>query len=211
MGGFGSGRHDGKQKAEHCRKIDINKLLQAGCLKSGYSGGWQWLEDGEQVANIGFNTVGNKITLRYRFRSNGSDWEEIEQPTQIRWTPCRYGGERPYFRCPGGVNGRACGRNAIKLFSGGKYFLCRHCYDLAYKSQSETRADRLFRRANKRRMALGGEAGVYAWINRPKGMWQRTYIRHKAEIIHAEGLAMAEMRRMFAGKISAQEMEMYFE
>jgi len=102
-------------------------------------------------------------------------------------------------------------RSAIKLYSGSKYFLCRDCYDLAYKSQSETRADRLLRRANKRRVALGGEAGVYSWINRPKGMWQRTYNRHKAEILSAERLATTEMRRMFAGKISAQEIEMYFE
>jgi len=211
MGGFGSGRQGGKSKAEHCRKLDINKMLKEGCLKPGCGGGWQWLEDGKKVANIRFYVEENQVTLNYRFRSYDSDWMDVEQPVPIIWTPCRYGGQRPYFCCPGVVSRIHCGRRAIKLYSGGKYFLCRHCYNLAYSSQSETRADRLLRRANKRRMALGGEPGVYSWINRPKGMWQRTYNRHKAKIIHSESLATAEMRRMFSGKISAEELEVCFE
>ena len=37
-----------------------------------------------------------------------------EQPTQIVWMPCRFGGARPYFVCPGIVNGIACGRRVAK-------------------------------------------------------------------------------------------------
>jgi len=210
MGGYGSGRQGGKSKAEHCRKLDINKMLREGCLKPGYGGGWQWLENGEKVANIGFHTEENRIILNYRHRSYGSDWVDVEQPVPIMWTPCRYGGQRPYFRCPGVVNGIHCGRRAIKLYSGGKYFLCRHCYSLAYNSQSETRSDRLLRRANKRRMSLGGEPGVCSWINKPKGMWQRTRDRHKAEIFNAEEQATAEFVRRFSGRLSREDMEMYF-
>lgn len=211
MGGYGSGRYGGKNKVQHCRSLDVNKMNKAGGLKPGFSGSWQWSEDGEKVASIGFSSSENRIDLNYKYRSYGDDWQSVEHPVAILWSPCRYGGERAYFRCPGVVNGHHCGRRVVKLYMGGKYFLCRHCYNLAYASQSETRADRLLRRANKRRMALGGEPGVYSWINRPKGMWQRTYDRHKANIIHSESLATAEMRRMFSGKISAQELDMYFE
>lgn len=211
MGGYGSGRSGGKSKVQHCRSLDVNKMNKAGGLKSGFSGNWQWSQDGEEIASIGFSSNGHEIDLKYRYRLNGSEWESIKHLVAILWSQCRYGGERAYFRCPGVVNDHACRRRVVKLYSGGKYFLCRHCYNLAYASQSETRIDRLLRRANKRRMALGGEPGCYAWIERPKGMWQRTHMRHKNEILRAERLATNEMRRMFSGKISAQELDMYFE
>jgi hypothetical protein len=41
----------------------------------------------------------------------------------------------------------------------------------------------MLRRANKLRVALGGEAGTANWIApKPKGMWHRTYERKKFEI-----------------------------
>ncbi len=211
MGGFGSGRYGGKKKAEHCRTLDINKILKSGALRPGYHGGWQWSENGNVVANINFSSTDNLVTFKYRVRTNGDEWESVEQPTPIVWTNCRYGGQRPYFQCPGVVSGNRCHHRAIKLFSGGKYFLCRHCYNLAYNSQSETRHDRLLRRANKRRMALGGEPGICAWIKRPKGMWKRTHDRHKAEILSAESKATAEFVRMFSGRLNKEEMEMYLD
>jgi hypothetical protein len=33
--------------------------------------------------------------------------------------PCRFGGVRPYFVCPGIVNGIACGRRVLKLYGCG--------------------------------------------------------------------------------------------
>jgi len=211
MGGYGSGRYGGKKKTQNCRSLDINKMNKAGCLKPGFGAQWQWSENGEKVASINFSSEATKLVLKYRWCSCGEDWESVEQPVPINWTPCRYGGQRPFFKCPGVVNGHYCGRQVIKLYSGGKYFLCRHCYDLAYQSQSETREDRLLRRANKRRMALGGEPGICSWINKPKGMWQRTYNRHRAEIIAAEDQSTAMFMRKFSGRLSAEELDMYFE
>jgi len=67
---------------------------------------------------------------------------------------CRFGGARPYFVCPGVVNGITCGRRVAKLYGAGTYFLCRHCYRLAYASQREDRYDRALRRANNIRMRI---------------------------------------------------------
>jgi hypothetical protein len=87
------------------------------------------------------------------------------------------------------VNGRCCGRQVVKLYGPGRYFLCRHCYQLTYASRSEATYDRALRRANKRRMRLGGEPGTESLIQRPKGMWQRTFEREVEAIYTDEELA----------------------
>jgi hypothetical protein len=186
MGGFGSGRPGWHNKVEHSRSLDVNGLHRAGCLKPGWRGGWQWTRDGEKIASINLRAEENRLRLEFKVRIDGGDWESVSEAIPITYAPCRYGGERPYFLCPGVVNGRHCGRRVAKLYAGGRYFLCRHCYRLSYASQSEAEHDRMLRRANKRRMRLGGEPGTCSLIRRPKGMWRRTYEREFDEILNAE-------------------------
>jgi hypothetical protein len=190
MGGFGSTRWawiSAKETVEGNRSLDINRLNRAGCLRPGYWGGWEWKRDGERVAWIQFRRDGDRLILSYRVRRHGGEWQDVEQPTPIVWMPCRFGGERPYFVCPGIVNGIACGRRVSKLYGAGTYFLCRHCCRLAYASQREDRYDRALRRANKIRMQLGGEPGMASQVpNRPKGMHRQTYERLQSAAINAE-------------------------
>jgi hypothetical protein len=104
MGGFGSTRWSWvstKDMVEDSRSLDINKLNKAGCLRPGYWGGWQWTRDGERVAWIELRRNGNLLRLSYRFRQHGGDWQDVEQSTAVVWFPCRFGGARPYFICPG--------------------------------------------------------------------------------------------------------------
>ena len=117
----------------------------------------------------------------------------------------------PNFRCPGIVNGLRCGRRVGKLFSGGRYFLCRHCYSITYSSQSEPVYDRALRRANKLRMALGGEPGTAHFIApKPKGMWHRTYQRHRNEITRSERQADLHFLSKYGHILSQEELEMCF-
>ena len=128
--------------------------------------------------------------LSYRHRLNGGEWNDVEEPVAIVRVPCRYGGSRPYFICPGVVNGVACGRHVAKLHGPGRYFLCRHCYRLAYAGQSEDTWDRTLRKANKIRTRLGGNPGMAEiFPERPKGMWRRTYERLRNDVFEAEMLA----------------------
>jgi hypothetical protein len=200
MGGYGSGRPGWHDKVEHYRSLDVNRLHRAGCLRPGWWGNWQWTQDGEQVALINLRAEENRLRLEFKVRIGGGDWESVSEAIPITYAPCRYGGTRPYFLCRGVVNGRHCGRRVAKLYAGGRYFLCRHCYRLAYASQSEARHDRLLRRANKRRIMLGGESGTAsAFPAKPKGMWWRTYDRHMDEIAKAEAEADRAFLARFAG------------
>ena len=180
MGGFGSGRPSGFGRAtvESCRSLDVNRLHRTGCLRPGWFGGWEWKRDGERVAWISLRAEEHRLVLSYRYRRYGEDCEDVEEPLPIGRVPCRYGGTRPFFICPGVVNWIACGRRVAKIYAGGRYFLCRHCYRLAYASQCEGKWDRALRRVNKIRIRLGGEHGLDApFPPRPKGMWRRTYER----------------------------------
>ena len=188
MGGYGSGRTGRKGKAESYRSLDVNRLNKAGCLQPGYRGGWEWRADGEQVASIGLRAdrgpADPELPGVFGTARTG---RSVEEAVPLARSPCRFGGWRAYFVCPGVKDGRPCRRRVSKLYLGGQYFLCRHCYDLAYASQSEDPHSRLLRRADKRKIALGGTPGTLSSLPpKPKGMHQRTYERHLAEIDAAE-------------------------
>ena len=153
-----------------------------------WAGSWQWTRDGERVASITARAEEGRLVLSYNYRRHGDEWQSVEEPVPIVRVPCPFGGSRPYFLCPGVVNGVTCGRRAAKLHGLGRYFLCRHCYRLAYGSQSEGGWDRALRRANKIRQRLGGDPGM-AFPDRPKGMWRRTYDRLRDNAFEAEILA----------------------
>ena len=134
-----------------------------------------------------FGTGPEQLHLSYRVRSTAGHWEQVAEPIRILRVPCRLGGTRPYFICPGVMNGAACGRRVAKLHGAGRYFLCRHCYSLAYASQSESEADRDLRRANKLRQRLGGGCDANnLFPPKPRGMWWRTYERLVKGVFDAE-------------------------
>jgi hypothetical protein len=212
MGGYGSGRPSHKNKIEEYRSLNINKFHRDGCLIEGKRGNWSWSRDGSEIASIGFSTQATTMTFNYRVRVHGGDWEAIEQAVPIERLPCNYGNQRPYFRCSGVVRGHHCNRRVVKLYAGGRYFLCRHCYNLAYSSQSEEKSDRMLRRANNLRTALGGERGTVHFIApRPKGMWLRTYQRKRFEIERCENKANQFFIAKYAYLLSKEEREWFYE
>lgn len=212
MGGYGSGRPSHKRKAEDCLSLDVNQLHRDGAMEAGQRGDRVWSRNGEEIGRIGYHAKDGHLVLNYRTRRYGTDWQSVTEAVPIDRAPCRYGGQRPYFRCPGVIGGRHCNRRVVKLFMGGTYFLCRHCYSLGYTSQSEPAYDRALRRANKKRTALGGEPGAAHLIApKPKGMWQRTYQRKRLEIEWCENQANHLFIVKFQHLLSAKDLETYFE
>jgi hypothetical protein len=180
MGGIGSGswyRFDKKTTTDECQSIDVRYLHRNGLLQPGHSFSLRWSQAGKQIGSIGgVAHDDDRVTFFYRHRrgDSGGDWKDVKETVPLEWTPCNFGGERPWFVCPEAV----CGRRVAVLYGPGRYFLCRHCYDLSYRSQREDSMYGALRRAQKIRERLGGSANMTEpFPEKPKGMHWKTYER----------------------------------
>jgi len=139
LDGVGSGnwyRLDKKTTTAECCSLDVRRFHREGLLKPGHWFSWSWWRAEQQVASIGVFVYQDRVVLSYRHRSGPSgEREDVEEQVALEWTACNFGGERPWFICPGVVNGMVCGKRIAILYGPGKYVLCRHCYDLRYDSQ----------------------------------------------------------------------------
>jgi hypothetical protein len=184
-----------KTTTEECYSLDVCRLCREGLLTPGWGFSWSWSRLGQKTASIGGLVEGGdragRVVLLFRNRSGpGVEWEDVRQSVTLEWTPCSFGGQRPWFACP-----RAgCGRRVAVLYGLGKWFLCRHCYDLSYESQREDKTLRALRRALKIRQRLGGSANMMEHFpEKPKGMHHETYMRlfgkhHEAEMEQLIGI-----------------------
>jgi hypothetical protein len=144
MGGFGSGeRWSKKPVVESCDTIDTSDLRRWGLLAAGTcrAGSLSWRRGGapEPSSTVGYTlTVGKDdgaLRLDYRMVASG---EALAYPIRLVTSPCHLGGVRWWFHCPLSVNDVACGRRVRKLYFRGRYFGCRHCHGLAYRSSQES-------------------------------------------------------------------------
>ena len=141
MGGYGSGRRYGycKPLVEDCMFIDIRQLSRSGCMGTCQKYSLKW----QNGSDIQVETTPEALKLLYNIFSDGQQLENVSIKVPLSWTPCNYGGKRPWFSCPG------CGRRVAKLYLETRYFLCRHCSNLAYSSQREDKQMRDFSRQMK--------------------------------------------------------------
>jgi hypothetical protein len=199
MGGVGSGnwyRFDKKTTTDECHSVDVRYLHREGLLTPGRWFSLRWSRADRETGSIQGRVSGDgrpgQITLLYRHRSGpGGEWEEVREPVSLAWTACNFGGERPWFICPGAE----CARRVAVLYGPGRYFLCRHCYDLVYESQRENAMNRALHKAQAIRERLGGSASMMKpFPERPKGMHHETYWRLREEHDEAEMEQLAGMR-----------------
>lgn len=145
MGGYGSGRWQGrktKRTTRGLRSIDVNWLHRKSRLVPG-------------------------VYLEFNYNLGEGD---IDYYVSLAWTPCNYGGQRPWFICPG------CGGRVAKLYLYRRFFRCRHCHDLVYTSQRQDELDRAGRRLRDIRRQVGGCADpMKPFPGKPEGMQWRTY------------------------------------
>jgi hypothetical protein len=149
MGGYGSGRwrgHTKKDVVEDCRVLDVNRWTREGILRPGvhHFGGWKWSHaaTGEETSSFGYEVNMTDIAfpwvrLYYTFTRTQ---EHMDYKIRLQTTrPC-FGGLRWWFTCPLLRLGRPCNQRVSKLYlhAGGRYYGCRHCYDLTYQSCQES-------------------------------------------------------------------------
>lgn len=169
MGGFSSGRRSyaTTPDVEECRHLDVDRhkaiTEQPGSRRPVW---WGDREDpsasivieavGER--DLGEETRAGRLRLSYTLTDGSTgESEDIEYTVPLEYTPCNFGGYRPWFQCPGLVDEGSCSRRSRKLYlpiyaHGARYFLCRECYGLRYRSSRDSgndlkRAEQRYRKA----------------------------------------------------------------
>jgi len=189
MGGFGSGRWDGLPVAEEALRLDLTQLITHGFVQPGRRSrgtlAWKSVPD-------------NQLTAVATYAADLTDpdeaWIELRQAVQpagdvrlqpqlLRLTTTRphHGGRRWWFICPI-LGGRARVLYWPPATSG---FASQSAYRLAYRSQRQTRGDRIATKAQAARRKLGVDAvDLLEMPNcpKPKRMHWHTYHRLRGDI-----------------------------
>lgn len=186
MGGYGSGRPEkqGRRDATDSRKsVDVLDWNRTGLLTAGKTFFWgtHWQLRDEPALEI------HPVSLS---KGSAAGWLEVRhlwaedvaaERINVEWTPCAYGGARPWLLCPW------CGGRARLLYLESaiaspavSWLACRTCLGLAYECQRQDRARRLAEKAKRlRRKAVGPLApSLFSpFPARPTGMHYATYLR----------------------------------
>ncbi|MGO9534147.1 MAG: hypothetical protein ACLP2X_10960 [Syntrophobacteraceae bacterium] len=159
---------------ESYRRLDIRYFSKKNLLRPGYSFTFSWTRGTVRTGEIGIKVEPDCLILTYHY-TRYEESEDVRERVYLDWTPCNYGGRRPWFLCPG------CGRRVGILAAAGELFLCRYCYRLKYWSQLGSDRDRAQRKVKKLRDRLGEKE----WL-KPKGMHQKTFDRLHSRLVEAE-------------------------
>lgn len=181
MGGYGSGRRSWKSTTASYRQLDVRLMQRKGALRPGAYSVWRWSRGDEPCGSISTRAEFGRVVLSYRHQGfNSDEWTAKQYSVGVELTPCHFGGERAWFRCPA----LGCGRRVATLW-GGEIFACRQCHNLAYESQNETAHSRALTKVQAIRAKLGGDpCGDFP--PKPKGMHWRIYWRLKQKADDAE-------------------------
>jgi hypothetical protein len=169
---------DKKDTVEGCTQLSIFKLKEFGLLKGWSATTLTWtrrLSGRESSIGIVVDTESLYAKVNYTITDRRtSEKTDYDYRISLTTTPCHFGGVRYWFICPVSVNGVYCGRRVGTLYlaSGGRYFGCRHCYNLSYESRNETRSGMFGAfsgalRADRQIEDLCGQIKRWTWRGRP--------------------------------------------
>lgn len=91
---------------------------------------------------------GQAVTLSATFQPHDKPIP-VRASVAVEWEPCRFGGQRPWFRCP------RCGARRARMFLRVSGVACRKCHGLAYHSQRLDASARAHRRGMRLMQRLG--------------------------------------------------------
>lgn len=153
MGGPGSGcnshwwRSSKKTVVEDCLRLDANRWMREGILKANHSAfgsrRWEYHSGHHFSVNYEVNTLDRTsphLRLHYTWVWTSTQQQEsADYRVRLVTTLPQFGGLRWWFICPLVVSGRPCGRRVGKLYlpPHARYFGCRNCHELTYRSAQE--------------------------------------------------------------------------
>jgi hypothetical protein len=122
-------------------------MFRAGVFKKGplYTWTCRWTNGVGKAGTLGYHltrTPEGEMALRLTYAITNcmsGEKKELNYTVELTTTRPHFGGQRFWFRCPMVTNGVPCRKRVAKLYlpSGGRYFGCRICYDLTYRSAQE--------------------------------------------------------------------------
>jgi hypothetical protein len=103
---------------------------------------WRDQDTDEVLSAVGVKVTAHHdgtglVRLKYTLTQSDGQKETLDYPVRLMSTRPHFGGLRWWFICPLIKNGVSCGRRVAKLYQRGRYFGCRVCHDLAYRSSQE--------------------------------------------------------------------------
>ena len=121
---------------------------------------------------------------------------------QIDYSPCHFGGSRPWFICP------CCGHRMAYLLFYNHKFGCRHCLNTCYSIENKTPIDR--QRLREQRLLSQLDCDSYSeltlldCLRKPKGMHFSTFEKkkHIVSTIHSRNTLLL---RDLSQRLLAQE------
>ncbi len=137
-----------RKTVEQCWALDVIKMSKDGVFKGGPGKYWSLQyrnRQGKVICSFGYwvrSDLHENLYLEMTYTLIDQHQEESQSfnyRIDLTTTPCYFGGRRYWFICPCVVENRICQRRVGKLYlpPNGKYFGCRHCYNLTYKCQKE--------------------------------------------------------------------------
>jgi hypothetical protein len=207
MGGKSSGgqfHYSTRSYTDDYLDLDIRTLNQRGWLDKTTSQTLTWKKNQQVIGSIQF-LVWTRVqfpekpyvTLRYKSRTNGGDWQELNYEIELETTKCNFGGVRYWFKCP------ECSKRACVVY-GGTIFKCRSCHSLVHKSRNESSLDQAIRRLHKEKDKLYANDNIslydsVKWLYKPKWMRYKTFERKRNKLISLEHRITVLMMVEFEG------------
>lgn len=151
--------------------VGVAELQARGLLRDDtWSGAWRWSSGGSA------SLVADAREVAFLYMTDGRSHRDV---AAVEWTPCRFGGTRPWLRCP------RCSRRCARVYLRASGAACRTCHRLAYAVQREDASSRAMRRGRKlvARLGVQGQEEQH-WaaldperLPKPKRMRWATYDR----------------------------------
>lgn len=174
MGGIFSGRKPAEKTKpfpEQFISLDIRELQREQLLEPEQAYNLHQYKSGYKLGIFSVCTHRDCLELSFTACSQHYD-SYMAQSIDIAWTPCHFGGHRPWFLCPS----KQCNKRVAILY-GPQPMLCRHCRRIAYESQRENNIQRMLRKLRSIEASCPRPQDKSApnTLMRPKGMHYRTF------------------------------------